>query len=187
MASRFLTPFSGRGLLSRDPFSDLQREMNRLLDHSFRGLTEGSEAGFMLSPRVDIAQTDEGWEVTAELPGVDEKDIDLELDGDILTIRGEKRDERSDDKNRFVERSYGSFTRSFQLPFTPDANKVEANCDKGILTIKLPKSAEQERSKRIAISGRRGERSAIGKDWTKESETGNLAEEQAKSGQGAPA
>ena len=62
----------------------------------------------MLSPKVDVCQTDDGWEITAELPGVDEKDIDLRLDGDMLTISGEKRDERKDDKNRFVERSYGS-------------------------------------------------------------------------------
>ena len=147
MASRFLTPFSGRGLLGRDPFLDLHREVNRLFDDSFRSMREGSGSGgtgFMLSPKVDVSQTDEGWEVTAELPGVDQKDIDLRLDGDMLTISGEKRDERKDDKNRFVERSYGSFTRSFQLPFTPDPNKVTADCDRGVLTIKLPKAAEQD-------------------------------------------
>ena len=113
MASRFLTPFGNRGLFSGDPFVDLQREMNRLFDRSFRDLSESGEGSFMLSPRVDITQKDDGWEVTAELPGVDQKDIDLRLDGDVLTICGEKRDERKDDKNRLVERSYGSFSRSF--------------------------------------------------------------------------
>lgn len=195
MASRFLTPFGGRGLLGRDPFFDFRREMNRLFDDSFRGLGEDQGGGFMLSPKVDVAQTDNGWEITAELPGVDQKDIDLQLDGDMLTISGEKRDEKKDEKNRFVERSYGSFTRSFQLPFTPDPGKVTADCDRGILTIKVPKSAEQNRSKKIAIGGASGrtieanEQTAIGKDWMKESgsKEGELTKEQAEKGQGAPA
>lgn len=177
MASRFLTPFGGRGLLGREPFLDLHREVNRLFEDSFRGIREageGSGSGFILSPRVDVAQSDDGWEITAELPGVDQDDIDLRLDGDILTISGEKRDERKDDKNRFVERSYGSFTRSFQLPFTPDPDRITADCDRGVLTIKLPKAAEQDKSQRITIgSGARGrtvegsatKERAIGKEW----------------------
>ena len=201
MASRFLTPFGGRGLLGRDPFLDLHREVNRLFDDSFRSMRESGGAVSVLSPKVDVCPTDEGWEITAELPGVDEKDIDLRLDGDILTISGEKRDERKDDKNRLVERSYGSFTRSFQLPFTPDPNKVTADSDKGVLRIRLPKSAEQDRSKKIAI-GSGGTRTieakaesdqpAVGKDyWTRSTESkakeGELADEQAEQGQGAPA
>src|SRR5688572_17229660 len=155
--ARFLTPFGSRGMLSRDPFLDFRREMDRLFDESFRGTQEPSSRGnFMLSPKVDVSQNDDGWEITAELPGVAREDIDLRLDGDLLTITGEKRDERKDDKNRFVERSYGSFTRSFQLPFAPDPGKIEADCDNGVLTIKLPKGAEQERSKKIAIGGRSG-------------------------------
>jgi len=192
MASRFLTPFGGRGLLGRDPFLDLHREVNRLFDDSLRSMRDDG-AGAMLSPKVDVCPTDDGWEITAELPGVDEKDIDLRLDGDMLTISGEKRDERKDDKNRFVERSYGSFTRSIQLPFTPDPEKVVADCDRGVLTIKLPKGVEQERSRKIAIGSGSGktidagasEQSAIGKGWPKGE--GSLSEEQAEKGQGAPA
>jgi len=188
MASRFLTPFTGRGLLGRDPFLDLHREVNRLFDDSVRGLATSPVTGTLLSPDIDIVETDNGWEVTAELPGVAQEDIDLRLDGDLLTISGEKRNERKDEKSRFVERSYGSFTRSFTLPFTPDADKVEADCDKGVLTIKLPRAAEQDRSKRIAIGGARGktieakggERPAVGKDW-------DLNKEKAEKGQGAPA
>ena len=199
MASRFLTPFGGRGLFSRDPFLDLQREVNRLFDDSLHGVTEGKSGGFMLSPKVDVSQTDEGWEIAAELPGVDQQDIDLRLDGDLLTISGEKRDERKDEKNRFVERSYGSFTRSFQLPFTPDPDKVEADCDKGVLRIKVPKSAQQDKSKRISIRGAAGQtieaqgskEPAIGKDWLDKSQTeskqSDLSKEQAEKGQGAPA
>jgi HSP20 family protein len=188
MASRFLTPFGSRGLFGRDPFVDLQRDMNRLFDRSFRDLTETSEGGFMLSPRVDIAQKGDGWEITAELPGVDQNDIDLRLDGDMLTISGEKRDERKDDKNRLIERSYGSFSRSFQLPFTPDPDKVTADCDKGVLMIKLPKGVEQEKSQKIPIGGAAGKtieakasgEPAIGKEWSTE-------KEKAEKGQGAPA
>ena len=186
MASRFLIPLGGRGLLGRDPFLNLHREVNRLFDDSLRTMREGSSERFALTPKVDVFQTDNGWEISAELPGVDQKDIDLRLDGDVLTISGEKRDERKDDKDRLVERSYGSFSRSFQLPFTPDPDKVTADCDRGVLTIKLPKGAEQDRSKRIAIGGAGGKtiesattgQSAIGQDWEKE---------KAEKGQGAPA
>lgn len=197
MASRFLIPLGGRGLLGRDPFLDLHREVNRLFDDSFRTMREGGsggESGFMLNPKVDVCQTDDGWEITAELPGVDQEDIDLRLEGDMLTISGEKRDERKDDKNRFVERSYGSFTRSFQLPFTPDAEKVTADCERGVLTVKLPKAAEQDKSRRISISGSSGQTResgdpAIGKGWSKEgsSTEPELDKEQAEKGQDAPA
>ena len=198
MASRFLIPFAGRGLLSRDPFMELHREVNRLFDDSFRNMRD-SEGGTMLSPKVDLCPTEDGWEITAELPGVDEKDIDLRLDGDILTISGEKHDERKDEQNRLVERHYGSFSRSFQLPFTPDESKITAECDKGVLRIKLPKSAEQDRSKRIEVRGASGrtveaqgsQQSAIGKDWMESKDAGSnpseLKQEQAEKGQGAPA
>ena len=192
MATRFLAPFGGRGLLGRDPFLELHREVNRLFDDSLRGMTDSGSSATMLNPKVDVCPTEDGWELTVELPGVDEKDIDLRLDGDLLTISGEKRDQRKDEQNRLVERSYGSFTRSFQLPFTPDPEKVTADCDKGVLTVKLPKSAELDRSKRISIGSGSGrtieaqgsQQSAIGKDWGKESE---LKDEQAEQGHGAPA
>ena len=196
MASRFLIPFGGRGLLSRDPFLELHRDVNRLFDDSLRNMRESGAS--MLSPKVDLCPTDDGWEITAELPGVDEKDIDLRLDGDVLTISGEKRDERKADENRLVERSYGSFTRSFQLPFTPDPEKVTADCDKGVLTIKLPKTAEQDRSKRIEVGGGRGrtieaggKEPAIGKDWKQsadaDSAENDLSTEQARQDQGTTA
>ena len=200
MASRFLTPFSGRGLLGRDPFLELHREVNRLFDDSLRGASQGSGSGALMSPSIDVCETEDGLEISAELPGVAEDDIDLRLDGDMLTISGEKRQQRKDDQNRFVERSYGSFTRSIQLPFTPDPDKVQADSDKGVLTIKLPRSVEQERSKRISI-GSRGDRtidaqpaktnqSAIGKEWTKPESNpkdSSLADEKSEKGQGAQA
>ncbi len=199
MASRFLTPFGGRGLLGRDPFLDLHREVNRLFDDSLRSIRDGGGGGAMLNPKVDLCQTEDGWEISAELPGVAQEDIDLRLDGDILTISGEKRDERKDDKNRFVERSYGSFSRSFQLPFTPDPDKVTADCDRGVLTIKLPKAAELDNSRRITIGSgsnrtidaKSGDQSAIGKDWMEQTKSQSkqpqLSDEQAEKDQRVPA
>jgi HSP20 family protein len=100
----------------------------------------------MPSPRVDIAESKDAIEVTAELPGVDEKDLDVTLTNGMLTVRGEKkstRDEQDKDKNwHVVERSYGSFSRTIPLPFGPDPAKVEAKFDKGVLHIHLPKPAE---------------------------------------------
>ena len=100
----------------------------------------------MLSPKVDVAETKDAIEVTAELPGVDEKDLDVTLADGMLTVRGEKRtarDEQDRDKNwHVVERSYGSFSRAIPLPFDPDPAKVEAKFDKGVLHIHLPKPAE---------------------------------------------
>ena len=89
MASRFLTPFSGRGLLGRDPFLELHREVNCLFDDSLRGASQGSGSGALMSPSIDVCETEDGLEISAELPGVAEDDIDLRLDGDMLTISGE--------------------------------------------------------------------------------------------------
>jgi HSP20 family protein len=100
----------------------------------------------MLSPKVDVAETKDAIEVTAELPGVDEKDLEVTLADGVLTVRGEKktaRDEQDKDKNwHVVERSYGSFSRAIPLPFDPDPAKVEAKFDKRVLHIHLPKPAE---------------------------------------------
>lgn len=209
MASRFLVPFGGhRGLVSPgDPFLDLHREMNRLFDDVYRGMggSEGEPGGVLTAPRLDVHETENGLEISAELPGVSQDDIDLRVEGDMLTIRGEKRKERKDEAARIVERSYGSFQRSIQLPFTPDPDQIEADCDNGVLSIRLPRSVEQDRSRRIRIGGGRareagkrtiegqaassGEQPAIGRGWEGGEERGqsDLPEEQEKRGQGAPA
>lgn len=193
MASRFLAPFSGRGLLGGDPFLDLHREVNRLFDDSFRGMARGPGGNRALAPSIDVIETDDGLELTAELPGVAEDDIDLRVDGDILTISGEKRNERKDERNRLVERSYGSFTRSIQLPFIPDSNKVEADCDRGVLTIKLPRSVEQDKSRRISVGKGQASRQgaidvnassegqpAVGKGWSRSDESSSTGGESAR-------
>jgi HSP20 family protein len=108
--------------------------------------------------------------VTVELPGVSEKDIDLNLDDDLLTIRGEKRFEADrGDKNEsyhHVERSYGSFQRSLRLPYAVKADEVRASFEHGVLTITLPKTAQQERSKKIQIHGSAGAGQSIGTGQT---------------------
>jgi HSP20 family protein len=83
------------------------------------------------------------------LPGVSQTDVDLRIEGDVLTIQGEKRNERRDTHAHVVERSYGSFQRSMQLPFSPDPEEVNANFDNGVLTITIPKKGQQEKAHRI--------------------------------------
>ena len=108
------------------------------------------------APKIDVSEGKDGIEVTAELPGVEEKDIDVTLSNDVLTIRGEKRSERDEadkDKNwHLVERRYGLFSRSVTLPYQPDSDKVEAKFEKGVLRVRLPKPAEiAKKEKKIAI------------------------------------
>lgn len=142
-----------------DPFFRLQHEMNRLFDDAFTGLQlpaafrgEGEDSRL---PRIDVHEADHAIEIEAELPGVDEKDIDVQVADNLLTIRGEKKLERKDEKEgqyRVSERSYGSFTRSMTLPFDVDPEAVEATFKNGVLKLTLPKPAEaQAQARRIAI------------------------------------
>ena len=169
MDFRDLIPFGGRDrrgeLATRgdNPFESFQREMNRLFDDFFRGFGGTTlpapgrfGEGFFgaATPRVDVSETDDAYEVVAELPGLEEKDVDVLLDRNMLTLKGEKRAEREQrDKNYYLaERSFGSFRRAIPLPVEIDQNKVEANFKNGVLTVRLPK-AEQARSqaKRIEV------------------------------------
>jgi HSP20 family protein len=141
-----------------DPFFRLQHEMNRLFDSAFSsfGLPSlGREFDEFRSPQVDIRETDNAIEVEAELPGVDEKDLDVQLRDNLLTIRGEKKFERKDEKDgdyRVMERSYGSFSRSMTLPYAVNPDAVEAVFKNGVLKLTLPKPADaQNQTKRIAI------------------------------------
>jgi HSP20 family protein len=112
--------------------------------------------GFDFAPRVDTAETDTAYEVTAELPGVDEKDIKIALADNVLSISGEKKAEREEKKKDYVmtERSYGSFKRAFTLPDNVDAEKIAAKFDKGVLKVTLPKTAPSPAKQReIPIKG----------------------------------
>jgi HSP20 family protein len=153
MVNRYLPSFFGRG---EDPFRSLFQEVQKTFEDFSRRTPFARFGSDMLSPKIDVAESKDAIEVTAELPGVDEKDVDVTLANDVLTIRGEKkteRDEQDKDRNwRVVERSFGSFTRAIPLPFDPDATKVEAKFDKGVLRIRLPKPAEvAKKQQRIEI------------------------------------
>jgi len=160
MVHNALSPFGGS--YGRDPFFSLQREMNRLFDDAFRGfggLTASAQQPTerIVEARMNVSETEKELRITAELPGVDEKDVEVTLDGDVLTIRGEKKfeQERGGDKAsyHFVERSYGSFQRSLQLPYAVRSEDVSAEFNNGVLTLTLPKSEQQQRSRRIPIGG----------------------------------
>lgn len=142
-----------------DGLGSLFREIEKTFDDFSRRSPLAGFAGFgdgATIPKIDVAEGKDAIEVTAELPGCSEKDVDVILSEGVLTIRGEKKTERDEtDKARnwhMVERSYGSFSRSIPLPFNPDSAKVEAKFDKGVLRVKLPKPAEvSKKEKKIDI------------------------------------
>ena len=111
--------------------------------------------GNFVNASMNVSETEKEIRITAELPGVTEQDIDVSLDDDVLTIRGEKKFERTDDKENFhfVERSYGTFQRSLRLPFPVDPEQVQASFENGVLTVTVPKTGQQERSRRIQVQG----------------------------------
>jgi HSP20 family protein len=128
------------------PFSSLQREMNSVFDNFFRGF-DVAPRGFAaavgsFSPSVDVKENDKEFIIKAELPGVEEKDIDVNVTNDSVTIKGEKKEEKEDkDKNYYyMERSYGSFCRVIPLETEIESGKAEARFKNGILDIKIPKS-----------------------------------------------
>lgn len=147
-----------------DLFVTFQRDMNRLFDEFFRrewrmptpfGAAFG-EQWTAFSPRVDVTETDEQVQVSAELPGLDAKDVDVTLSHGTLTISGEKKEEKEEQgKNYFrAERSYGSFKRSVSLPGTVETDKAEAEFKRGVLTITLPKRAKARDRKKITIKAK---------------------------------
>jgi HSP20 family protein len=130
----------------RDPFAALRREMNDLFEGLFPSVSNGGgEDVFM--PRVDVKETDGEIRVSAELPGIDEKDVELSVDGDVLTIKGEKKAEKEEKGEEYyrLERSYGSFRRRVTLPCPVDVEKATATSAKGVLNIVLPKAAPSKK------------------------------------------
>ncbi|CUS99313.1 HSP20 family protein [Candidatus Kryptobacter tengchongensis] len=132
---------------------DLQREINRMFDRFFRGFEEEEELKVMKwSPRVDISETDDEYIVRADVPGVSKDDIKITIKDNVLTISGEKKQEKETKNENFhrIERVYGSFTRTFTLPGAVKVDKVEARFKDGVLTIKLPK-VEEAKAKEIEV------------------------------------
>jgi HSP20 family protein len=148
-----------------DPFQSFRNEMDRMFDQLWRGFgfpaprrafeaepfwqREGASV-----PAVDVAEDEKAYHITAELPGLSDKDLEVNLSDDILTISGEKRDEREQrEKNyHFSERRYGSFRRSFAVPQGIDRDKIEASFRNGVLALTLPKTQEAvQRQKKIEV------------------------------------
>src|SRR5713226_8771513 len=135
-----------------DPFREfvtLQNRVNRLFGNSFstpRGPEGQDEAltSTAFAPPVDIYEDEHNITLKIDVPGIDEKDIDVRIEGNTLTVHGERKIEKEEKEENFrrVERQYGSFTRSFTLPSSVDPGQVSANHDKGVLTIRLAKKAE---------------------------------------------
>ena len=139
-----------------DPLTRMHREMDRLFEDFLGALDRPSDRqrGLVLRPSIDIAESKTAYRISVEVPGVDEKDIDLTLDGDALIVSGEKRQESEEDEDGYhrVERSYGSFRRVLTLPSDADPDGISANFRKGVLKIEIPRTKEGNGSrKRIEI------------------------------------
>lgn len=133
--------FRRAGASLGEHMSDLQHQIDRVFDE-FSGrwaLPKGGNGTYW--PALDMTETNEAVDVTAELPGVDPKDVDISVSGTALTIKGEKKSEKETKEKDYycAERSYGAFTRSIELPFEIDAARVEANFDKGVLKVHVGK------------------------------------------------
>jgi HSP20 family protein len=163
MGFRDLIPWSRNQELapmrdSFDPFFALHREMNRLFDDVFRGLGPVGQTGHPQPearfgwPKIELGETDKALTIAAELPGLTEKDVQVEIAHGVLTLRGEKRAERTDAGKYFSERFYGSFERQIPLDGVVE-DKAEASFRDGILTITVPKSDDARSGvKRIPIN-----------------------------------
>ena len=151
------------------PLENLRRQVDRLFEDFDRGwhlpFSRSSfeiepfwrrELSFSGMPAVDIVEKSDAFEITAELPGIDEKNIEIKLSNGNLTIKGEKKDEREEKKKDYYlsERHYGAFQRTFGLPDGVDPEKIEAHFSKGVLTLHLPKKPEaRQTEKTIQIKG----------------------------------
>ena len=135
-------------LLTRwDPFREfvtLQDRMNRLFRDSFGDTREEGLTTTTFAPPVDVYEDEHNVTLKIEVPGIDEKDIDVRIENNTLTVHGERKFEKEEKEENYrrVERQYGSFTRSFTLPTTVDPDKIQADYDKGVLKIQLAKKAE---------------------------------------------
>jgi HSP20 family protein len=168
MAMRDLIPWSRSSSpapsvfrdVEQNPFLSLHREVNRLFDDAFRGFdmpsTFGRFPGLSASwPNVEMSDTDKELRITAEVPGLDENDIEVLLEDGVLTLRGEKKSETEDKDRQFSERFYGRFERRIGIGSEIEQDKVNASFKNGVLTVTLPKTERaQSKAKRIAINGK---------------------------------
>ncbi|OSQ44754.1 Hsp20/alpha crystallin family protein [Thalassospira sp. MCCC 1A01428] len=148
-----------------DPFGVFSRDIDRVLGSFLgrgalrptqaQGDAEATDTTKTLNPRIDVHESDDAIELSAELPGVEQDDVDVSVLEGVLTVKGEKKSTReSNEGARVVERSYGSFTRSFRLPENVDADNISATFKNGVLTLSLPKVVEQKpEPRKISVAG----------------------------------
>ena len=142
-----------------DPFRDLaalQGRMNRLFEEQYGGREELTTGAFV--PPVDIYEDEHGVQLKLEVPGIDEKDLDIKIENNVLSVSGERKFEKEEKEENFhrVERLYGSFTRSFTLPSTISTEDVKANYDNGVLKIRLAKRAEAKPKQiKVTVGGQK--------------------------------
>lgn len=144
-------------------WQSMRREMDKLFDQFSDGFTFPalsrienlwpSAGAELASLAIDVTEDDKAYKVTAELPGLEEKDVNVTVNDDVLLIKGEKRQQKEEkDKNHYLcERSYGAFQRSFALPIDVDRNAVTAQIAKGVLTVTMPKTAESRDVRKIDV------------------------------------
>lgn len=138
------------------PVFSLRREIDRLFDDTFGG--SGGRSATTWSPAVDVRESQNELSLAFEIPGMTPDQVEVTTDNGVLTVRGEKREERKEgDEGQFhlVERSYGTFSRSFQLPKNLDESKIDASFENGVLTVRIPKAALPQ-PKRIEINATKG-------------------------------
>jgi len=148
-----------------DPFTAMQREMENMLE-TFARLPEAapgvSENGFF-SPVVEVREDDKGLTIEADLPGVDPDDVSVELADGVLTLKAERKmvkevdekDKGDNVKYHIAERAYGTFLRRFNLPWEADEDKIEADFDKGVLKIFVPRKIEEKKAKKISVKAKK--------------------------------
>ena len=167
MANRYLTPWSGSRQWLGDPLSQLQREIDRAFDEAFGGGSgrPGQGGVTMSAPRIDMHEENGELCLRADLPGMQPQELDVRVDGDMLTISGERKSEQNRNERDYhvMERSRGRFQRSIQLPFAPNPDEVQATVREGVLELRIPKRAPEERSRRIEV---RGGESGVGQSMT---------------------
>ncbi|MGO9563197.1 MAG: Hsp20/alpha crystallin family protein [Candidatus Korobacteraceae bacterium] len=139
-----------------EPFRDLsalQNRMNRLFEAQYGGGREESLTTGAFVPAVDIYEDEHSIQLKLEVPGIDEKDLDIKVENNVLSVSGERKLEKEEKEENFhrVERRYGSFTRSFTLPSTVSTDDIQADYDHGVLKIRLAKRAEAK-PKQIKVS-----------------------------------
>jgi HSP20 family protein len=148
MRLRSLVPFRDAGALVPPGFGlfGLHREIDRLFDEFTQRIGPNGQQNIV--PNIEISETDKAIEVSAEMPGLERKDVEISIEDDALTIRGEKKIEENKDKNvQHSERSYGVFLRVLQLPPSIDPSSVQATMSNGVLKITIPKPAKSEPKK----------------------------------------